>query len=204
MHSDIGLTFAGALRSILRQDPDVIMIGEIRDLETAEIAVQSALTGHLVLSTLHTNDSLSAFTRLIDMGVEPFLAATPVIAVQAQRLVRTLCEHCSVSSEPSVSELKRVEAFAHQLFPGQAAAWKSAVGCAHCQNTGYKGRVGIYELVEVSESLREKVTSQASIAVLKEQALKEGYRDLRMDGLIKAWLGITSVDEVYRVTSLHA
>lgn len=201
--SDIGLTFAKALRSILRQDPDVIMIGEIRDLETAEIAVQSALTGHLVLSTLHTNDALSAFTRLIDMGVEPFLAATPVIAVQAQRLVRRLCTHCS---EPTTEPAKYAKQAAHwslkalgQELPAQ---WRIAKGCSYCQGTGYRGRLGIYELIEVSEDLRELVMQGASLPKLREQALAEGYRDMFLDGLVKARAGLTTVEEVLRVTSL--
>jgi general secretion pathway protein E len=202
VHSDIGLTFAAALRSILRQDPDVIMIGEIRDLETAEIAVQAALTGHLVLSTLHTNDAMSAFTRLIDMGVEPFLAATPVIAVQAQRLVRRLCQ-CSEPVAVADSVAARVSPFVNQLFAGQAANWRRAVGCAQCQHTGYRGRLGIYELVGVSEGIRDLVLTKASLSDLQKKAREEGFRDLATDGLIKAWQGLTSVEEVHRVTSMH-
>jgi general secretion pathway protein E len=203
VHSDIGLTFAAALRSILRQDPDVIMIGEIRDLETAEIAIQAALTGHLVLSTLHTNDAMSAFTRLIDMGIEPFLAATPVIAVQAQRLVRRLC-HCSQPAEPPEIVKKRVAPFVEKLFPGEASSWRQAVGCPECQYTGYKGRVGIYELVGVSETIRDLILARAPLAELQRQAREEGFRDLATDGLVKAWRGLTSVEEVHRVTSLHS
>jgi general secretion pathway protein E len=201
VHSDIGLTFAAALRSILRQDPDVIMIGEIRDLETAEIAVQAALTGHLVLSTLHTNDAMSAFTRLIDMGIEPFLAATPVIAVQAQRLVRRLCTACSQPAE--VPELVRtqVEPFITKLFPGAAANWRQPVGCAQCQHTGYRGRLGIYELVGVNETIRDKVLTRASLSELQKTARDQGFRDLYLDGLLKAWQGLTSVEEVHRVAS---
>lgn len=203
VHSDIGMTFARALRSILRQDPDVIMIGEIRDLETAEIAVQSALTGHLVLSTLHTNDALSAFTRLVDMGIEPFLAATPVIAVQAQRLVRRLCPHCSEPDSAPVAIAEQVTPWAARLFPGQAPQWRKAVGCGHCHQTGFQGRLGIYELVGVSEQLREHVLHSAPLAALRRQAREEGYRDLQMDGLLKAWQGLTTVEEVLRITSLH-
>jgi general secretion pathway protein E len=202
VHSDIGLTFAAALRSILRQDPDVIMIGEIRDLETAEIAVQAALTGHLVLSTLHTNDAMSAFTRLIDMGVEPFLAATPVIAVQAQRLVRRLC-HCSEPVVVSESVELRVSPFVNKLFAGQQPNWRKAVGCAQCQHTGYRGRLGIYELVGVGEGIRDLVLAKASLSDLQKKAREEGFRDLATDGLIKAWQGLTSVEEVHRVTSMH-
>ena len=203
VHSDIGLNFARALRSILRQDPDVIMIGEIRDLETAEIAVQSALTGHLVLSTLHTNDALSAFTRLVDMGIDPFLAATPVIAVQAQRLVRRLCEHCSTPMSPPAAYAADAECWAQQARIGDTPAqWKQAQGCPQCQGTGYRGRVGIYELVGVSEQLRELVLRRAPLSELREQARQEGFRDLFLDGLIKARQGITTVEEVLRVTSL--
>src|SRR5690606_23004217 len=158
-HPDIGLTFASALRSILRQDPDVIMIGEIRDLETAEIAVQSALTGHLVLSTLHTNDAVSAFTRLIDMGVEPFLVATSVRAVQAQRLVRKLCAHCSRPTEVLPSASRLVDRFTEQ---GVVADWRTAVGCPRCQGTGYRGRVGIYELVDVTPEMQELIIASAT------------------------------------------
>ena len=204
VHSDIGLTFAAALRSILRQDPDVIMIGEIRDLETAEIAVQSALTGHLVLSTLHTNDAMSAFNRLIDMGIEPFLAATPVIAVQAQRLVRRLCSHCAEPVTVSSEVNDTVAPFVKALFPSDQSHWKQPVGCEQCQHTGYKGRLGIYELIDVSESIREMVMRRASLAELQEKARSEGFRDFYTDGLIKAWQGLTSIDEVHRVASLHA
>lgn len=201
VHSDIGMTFARALKSILRQDPDVIMIGEIRDLETAEIAVQAALTGHLVLSTLHTNDSLSAFTRLIDMGVEPFLAATPVIAVQAQRLVRKLCDHCAKPASPAQHVVDNLAQWEH-LFSGSEPNWREPVGCSLCNHTGYKGRLGIYELVEVNDELRELVLGGATLAQLQGHALNEGYRNLYIDGLLKARSGLTAVEEVVRVTSL--
>lgn len=203
VHSDIGLNFARALRSILRQDPDVIMIGEIRDLETAEIAVQSALTGHLVLSTLHTNDALSAFTRLVDMGIEPFLAATPVIAVQAQRLVRRLCTHCR---EPVSAPAQYAEQAAHWSFQAlgreEPETWHQPRGCPHCQGTGYRGRLGIYELVEVSDVMRDLVLRSASLPEMRKQSRHEGYRDMFLDGLIKARAGLTTVEEVLRVTSL--
>lgn len=204
VHSDIGLTFSAALRSILRQDPDVIMIGEIRDLDTAEIAVQSALTGHLVLSTLHTNDAMSAFSRLMDMGIEPFLAATPIIAVQAQRLVRRLCAHCCEPVEVSKEISDVVAPFIAKLLKAEQPRWHRPVGCDRCQGTGYKGRLGIYELVDVGESIRELVMQRAPLVELKKKAREEGYRDFYTDGLIKAWQGLTSVDEVHRVASLHA
>jgi general secretion pathway protein E len=203
VHSDIGLSFAAALRSILRQDPDVIMIGEIRDLETAEIAVQSALTGHLVLSTLHTNDAMSAFNRLIDMGIEPFLAATPVIAVQAQRLVRRLCPACCEPVVVPDDVRDEVAPFVSQLFPVGKANWQQAVGCEQCQDSGYRGRLGIYELIDVDESIRELVMSRASLSALQAKAKSEGYRSFYTDGLIKAWQGLTSIEEVHRVASQH-
>jgi general secretion pathway protein E len=194
--ADIGYSFARALRAILRQDPDVIMIGEIRDLETAEIAVQSALTGHLVLSTLHTNDAVSAFTRLVDMGVEPFLVATSVRAVQAQRLVRRLCPRCSAPAEvlPAVSRL--VEGIAD----GGAPQWRQAAGCAHCQGTGYRGRLGIYELVDVTPELQELILARATAERMRALATAQGGRTLREDGLLKARAGLTTVEEVVRVT----
>ena len=198
-HPDIGLTFANALRSILRQDPDVIMIGEIRDLETAEIAVQAALTGHLVLSTLHTNDAISAFTRLIDMGVEPFLVATPIRAVQAQRLVRRLCSHCARPHSVPQNIEAEAAVFAHKVLPGMAPRWMEAVGCTQCMNTGYRGRLGIYEMVPVSEAMQHLIVSGASVNDMKKLAREEGHRFLRDDGLLKAWQGLTTVEEVLRV-----
>lgn len=202
-HADIGLDFASVLRSILRQDPDVVMVGEIRDRETAEIAIQAALTGHLVLSTVHTNDSLGAFTRLIDMGVEPFLVATPLKGVQAQRLVRRLCPHCAV---PAAHVLPAIAAeaagWAARVFGDAPAQWMEPVGCPQCQGTGYRGRVGIYELVPVDEAMQQAVVTGASHLQLREMARARGHRFLREDGLLKAWQGVTSVDEVLRVTAV--
>ncbi|HET7655372.1 MAG TPA: ATPase, T2SS/T4P/T4SS family [Luteimonas sp.] len=197
-HPEIGLTFANALRSILRQDPDVIMIGEIRDLETAEIAVQAALTGHLVLSTLHTNDAISAFTRLVDMGVEPFLVATPVRAVQAQRLVRRLCD-CAVPAQPPQALVDEAAAVASKVLPGALPQWKEARGCPKCLDTGYRGRLGLYEMIPVSERMQHLIVSGASVNEMKAQARAEGHRFLREDGLLKAWQGLTTVEEVLRV-----
>ncbi len=201
-HSEIGYDFARALRAILRQDPDVIMIGEIRDLETAEIAVQSALTGHLVLSTLHTNDALSAFTRLLDMGVEPFLVASSVRAVQAQRLVRRLCAHCARPAEPPpvIVELARQLQSRYPERLAGAAGWRMAQGCPRCRGSGYRGRIGIYELVEVTATIQNAVMQRATAGELVDIARREGYRSLREDGLVKAWRGMTSVDEVLRAT----
>jgi general secretion pathway protein E len=197
-NAEIGYSFARALRAILRQDPDVIMIGEIRDLETAEIAVQSALTGHLVLSTLHTNDAVSAFTRLVDMGLEPFLVATSVRAVQAQRLVRRVCPDCSQPAEV----LPAVERLVAPVLDGDASPpqWRKAVGCPRCRGTGYRGRLGIYELVDVTPELQELVLERATAERMRQLATAQGGRTLREDGLLKARQGLTTVDEVVRVT----
>ncbi len=204
--AEIGLNFANVLRSILRQDPDVIMVGEIRDRETAEIAIQSALTGHLVLSTVHTNDALGAFTRLIDMGVEPFLVATPLKGVQAQRLVRRLCPHCARPATvlPGDALEQETAQWAARVFGADAAPaqWKEAVGCARCQQTGYQGRIGIYELVPVDEAMQQAVVGGATHQQLRAMARERGFRFLREDGLLKAWQGVTTVDEVLRVTAV--
>ena len=204
--SDIGYTFARALRAILRQDPDIIMIGEIRDLETAEIAVQSALTGHMVLSTLHTNDSISAFTRLLDMGVEPFLLGSAVRAVQAQRLVRRLCQKCAVPAAPLqsiVDATARLFARAPHLANDEPR-WHVAKGCAECRGSGYRGRLGIFEFLEVTPEIQESVMRQEPVSTLLGIAQAQGYRNLREDGLLKARRGLTSTDEVLRVTGLSA
>jgi general secretion pathway protein E len=202
--SDIGYTFARALRAILRQDPDIIMIGEIRDLETAEIAVQSALTGHMVLSTLHTNDSLSAFTRLLDMGVEPFLLGSAIRAVQAQRLVRKLCQKCAQPATPLqslVDATNKLFERAPHLVNGQPL-WRVAKGCPECRGSGYRGRLGIFEFLEVTPEIQESVMRKDPVSALLSIAQSQGYRNLREDGLIKAWRGLTSIDEVLRVTGL--
>jgi len=199
--TEIGYTFARALRSILRQDPDVIMIGEIRDTETAQIAVQASLTGHMVFSTLHTNDSLSAFTRLTDMGLEPFLVSSSVRAVMAQRLVRRLCPHCCTAHEPAFSIREKCDELQRQfpdLFTG-APQWLGSNGCPKCQNTGYKGRLGIYEVAVMSEELADAVLHQRPLHDMQAIARKEGFRDLLEDGLLKAWQGETSIEEVLRV-----
>jgi general secretion pathway protein E len=199
---DIGYTFARALRAILRQDPDKIMIGEIRDLETAQIAVQAALTGHMVFSTLHTNDSLSAFTRLVDMGVEPFLVASAVRLVMAQRLARRLCPHCAQPEEPpdevwsQVAELQRRTP---QLFEG-SPQWRRAVGCRACFNSGFRGRLGLYEMVSVSSDIHDAILRHGSVQEMRDLARRQGVRTLREDGLAKAWRAETSLDEVFRVT----
>ena len=198
VHAEIGYTFATALRHILRQDPDVIMIGEIRDLETAEIAIRSALTGHVVLSTVHTNDAVSSFTRLIDMGVERFLVASPTIGVQAQRLVRRVCPHCAEPiDEPALAMELVHAATAHQL----GDQWVRAVGCDVCQHTGYRGRMGIYELVPITTELQDMIVSGTPLVELKRFAHDEqGHRTLLQDGLLKASQGQTTVEEVLRQT----
>lgn len=202
VQSDIGYSFAAALRAILRQDPDIIMIGEIRDAETAGIAIQSAMTGHLVLSTLHTNTALSAFNRLLDMGLEPFLVASSVRAVQAQRLVRRLCS-CAKPHQPASSILATFEVL-RQRFPDLLAdtdsQWLLPQGCTRCRGTGYRGRLGIYEFFEVNEALQDAVMRRASTAELVEIGGRGGSRTMREDGLMKASRGLTSLEEVFRIT----
>ena len=198
VHAEIGYTFARALRHILRHDPDVIMIGEIRDLETAEIAIRSALTGHVVLSTLHTNDAVSSFTRLIDMGVERFLVASPTNGVQAQRLVRRVCTHCTEPiDQPAVAAELAHAATANRF----GSEWVRALGCDVCQHTGYRGRMGIYELVPITTELQDMIVSGAPLIELKRYAHEEqGHRTLLQDGLLKASQGRTTVEEVLRQT----
>ncbi len=190
--SRIGLTFASGLRSILRQDPDVIMIGEIRDTETAEIAVQASLTGHLVLSTLHTNDAPSALARLLDMGVEPFLAASSVVGVLAQRLVRVICPHCREKYEPSQSE--------RRYFPEPPEHLYHGLGCDKCGGTGYQSRTGIFELLTVDDGVRSMVTERKDSVSIKNYAISKGMRTLRADGIEKVVKGITTLEEILRVT----
>ena len=182
VRSDIGLTFAMGLRHILRQDPNVVMVGEIRDSETAEIAIRASLTGHLVFSTLHTNDAPSAFTRLIDMGIEPFLVASSVEAVMAQRLVRTICKHCKTEQVVSRDYLKRIGFPAADI--DTAKVWHGA-GCEQCRQQGYQGRKGIYELLVVTEAIRPLIMSRASAVAIAQRAIEAGMRTLRDDGWIK-------------------
>ncbi|HPM79791.1 MAG TPA: ATPase, T2SS/T4P/T4SS family [Candidatus Anammoximicrobium sp.] len=196
VHSKIGLSFAQSLRSILRHDPDVVLVGEIRDLETAENAIQASLTGHLVFSTLHTNDAAGAYTRLVDMGVEPFLVSSTVEAVMAQRLVRRLCEHCKQPSRPQRNELP--PDFPWDDLKGEPVY--RPVGCRQCRNLGYSGRVGIYELLVTTEEVRRLAHDNASSWKLKKAAVQDGMTTLRMDGWRKVVSGMTSVDEVARVT----
>jgi type II secretion system protein E len=197
---EIGLTFAMGLRHILRQDPNVIMVGEIRDLETAEIAIRAALTGHLVFSTLHTNDAPSAFTRLIDMGIEPFLVASSVEAVMAQRLVRTICPHCKEEQKVERNYLRRIG------FPEEeidTAKFYRGVGCEDCRQLGYQGRMGIYELLILNEALRPLILNRAPASTIAQKAIEFGMRTLRTDGWNKVKAGSTTIEEVLRVTQIE-
>src|ERR1043165_5047558 len=194
---EIGLTFAMGLRHILRQDPNVIMVGEIRDLETAEIAIRAALTGHLVFSTLHTNDAPSAFTRLIDMGIEPFLVASSVEAVLAQRLVRTICKSCIIEQQFDADFLRKVG------FPEEeidTAVFYKGAGCEECRQLGYQGRMGIYELLLLNEAIRPLILSRAPASTIANKAMEGGMRTLRVDGWNKVKAGRTTIEEVLRVT----
>ncbi|MCY4559716.1 MAG: GspE/PulE family protein [Chloroflexi bacterium] len=195
-HAEIGYTFARALRAILRQDPDVIMIGEIRDPETAEIAIRSAMTGHLVLSTVHTNDALSSFTRLIDMGMEPFLVAGSVRGVQAQRLVRKACPECSMRIDPPVSARKRLGSLPTDRL---GRRWVTVRGCDACHGTGYRGRTGIYELVPVSGELQDLIVTGSKFKDREAWVGRQGHRTLLEDGLLKASHGLTTLEEVERL-----
>ena len=194
VHSRIGLNFATGLRSILRHDPDIILIGEIRDHETAESAIQASLTGHLVFSTLHTNDAAGAFTRLVDMGVEPYLVASTVEAVMAQRLVRVICRECKVSYHPDPRDLP-------DDFPREGLETLArGEGCRACQTTGYHGRIGVFELLRITDSIRDLTLERASSSAIRAQATSEGMYVLREDGWLKVLAGVTTVEEVLRVS----
>jgi type II secretory ATPase GspE/PulE/Tfp pilus assembly ATPase PilB-like protein len=195
VHAKIGLTFAQSLRSILRHDPDVVLVGEIRDLETAENAIQASLTGHLVFSTLHTNDAAGAFTRMVDMGVEPFLVASTVEAVMAQRLVRKLCLECRAACESLDEEIPSDFPFADLRGP-----LYRATGCRKCRNLGYSGRMGIYELLVTNEEVRSLAHDRKSTWEVKQAAIRNGMITLREDGWKKVLAGLTSVEEISRVT----
>ena len=197
VRADIGMTIAAALRSILRQAPNIIMIGEIRDFETAEIAVNASLTGHLVFSTLHTNDAPSAVTRLIDIGVKPFLVASSVRAIMAQRLVRRICDKCKEPYAVQEAELRLLGPAAKQLASAELFHGK---GCADCSFTGYRGRLGIYEIFQLDDQVRNLIFEQVASAELRTKARELGMRTLREDGLRKAVAGLTTVEEVLRVT----
>jgi type IV pilus assembly protein PilB len=197
MKEQIGLNFAAALRSFLRQDPNIILVGEIRDFETAEIAIKAALTGHLVLSTLHTNDAPSTISRLMNMGIEPFLVATSVHLICAQRLGRRICQECKVVEDVSPQVLIDAgftpeEAKTVKVYKGQ--------GCSTCGNKGYKGRVGFYEVLEITDELRELILVGASALEIKKKAIEQGMLTLRRSGLVKVMSGITTLEEVFRET----
>ncbi|MCX7427876.1 MAG: ATPase, T2SS/T4P/T4SS family [Planctomycetia bacterium] len=198
VHTKVGLTFASSLRAILRHDPDVVLVGEIRDLETAENAVQASLTGHLVFSTLHTNDAAGAFMRLIDMGVEPFLVSSTVEGIMAQRLVRTLCRECCESYLPRSEDLPDDFPVAELRESGQRIL--RPVGCRQCRGTGYSGRLGIYELLVADDEIRRLAGERVGSNVIKQAAMKAGMRTLRHDGWRKVLRGKTTIDEVLRVT----
>ena len=196
VNNKVGLSFSGGLRSVLRQDPNVVLVGEIRDLETAEIAIQASLTGHLVFSTLHTNDAPGAITRLVDMGVEPFLVGSSLLAVLAQRLVRVLCSECKEAFEPTRAQLAELGVRALNR-PVQVFR---PVGCARCNYTGYRGRVGISELMIIDDDIRQMVTSNVDSKSIKRKAIEKGMGTLRVDGARKVLHGVTSIAEVLRAT----
>jgi type IV pilus assembly protein PilB len=193
-----GMTFAAALRSILRCDPDIVMVGEVRDRETALIAIESALTGHLVLSTLHTNDAPGALSRLTEMGIEPFLTSSAVDAVLAQRLARRLCSQCK---EPyaATKEMLRKNDFPPEVCDRDDVVLHRAKGCSRCNNTGYKGRLGLYEVMIVSEAIRRLTVERKSADEIGRVAAAEGMKSLREDGIDKVLQGMTSVEEIARV-----
>jgi len=194
MHDDIGLNFAASLRAFLRQDPDIIMVGEIRDFETAEIAIKAALTGHLVLSTLHTNDAPATVNRLLNMGVEPFLVASSVNLVLAQRLARVICPTCKEDEEMSAETLARLGWTGEPFMPARGA------GCPSCGGTGYRGRIALYEVMPLGDQVREMIVTGATAIEIKKAAVQSGMVTLRQAGLVHAARGTTSIEEVLRVT----
>jgi type IV pilus assembly protein PilB len=197
INEGVGLTFSKALRSFLRQDPDIIMVGEMRDLETAQISIQASLTGHLVLSTLHTNDSPGAVTRLIDMGVEPFLISSTLMAVLGQRLVRTVCKNCRTPFEPTEAQLALLNLSPHDL--GDKVFYYGR-GCSTCNDTGYKGRKGIFELLIINDTIRALINERAPTVVVRQKAIELGMVTLREDGLRSIFDGDTTIEEVVKYT----
>ena len=200
MNEKIELTFAIALRSILRQDPDIILIGEIRDVETAQIATQAALTGHLVLSTLHTNDAPTAITRLLDMHIEPFLIASTVINVIAQRLVRTLCPSCKKEHKPTEDQLSRLGLSAEEA--GKITFFEAG-GCDDCLKTGYKGRLAIFEMMEIDDEIRKLIVERTEVSAIRRKAIENGMTVLVEDGIRRLKEGITTIDEVLAAAHLE-
>jgi type IV pilus assembly protein PilB len=197
INESVGLTFSKALRSFLRQDPDIIMVGEMRDLETAQISIQASLTGHLVLSTLHTNDAPGAVTRLVDMGVEPFLISSTLVAVIGQRLVRTVCKNCRTPFEPTESQLAMLNLSPHDL--GEKAFYYGR-GCSSCNDTGYRGRKGIFELLTITDAMRALINERAPTVVMRQKAVEMGMVTLREDGLRSIFEGDTTIEEVVKYT----
>jgi type IV pilus assembly protein PilB len=197
INEGVGMTFMKALRSFLRQDPDIIMLGEMRDLETSQIAIQASLTGHLVLSTLHTNDAPGAVTRLVDMGVEPFLISSSLMAVLAQRLVRTVCKKCRTPFEPTENQLSLLNLSPHDV--GEKVFYYGR-GCQNCNDTGYKGRKGIFELLAVTDAVRELINQRSPTVVIRQKAVEEGMITLREDGLRGIFEGETTIEEVLKYT----
>jgi general secretion pathway protein E len=199
VNAKIDLTFANGLRSILRQDPDIIMIGEIRDRETAEIAMQSSLTGHLVFSTLHTNDAASAVTRLLDMGIEPFLISSSVLAMMAQRLVRVLCPACREPVKPDADTLREMGLTMEECLAADGHLYHGR-GCDACRGTGYRGRMGIYELMPLDDSIRPLIMQHANASTIRAAAIERGMHTLLQDGAQKVLKGLTTAEELLRVT----
>jgi type IV pilus assembly protein PilB len=200
MKPDIGLTFARCLRSILRQDPDIILVGEIRDLETAEIAAQASLTGHVVFTTLHTNDAPSSIARLLDLGVEPFLITATIEGIIAQRLVRRICTRCKTRFDPTETQLMELKLTPEDV---QGKEFYYGKGCSKCNGTGYRGRVGLFEIMVFNDEIRDLVMEQGSSSVLREAAVKNGMRLLRNNGLTAIYDGITTIDEVAKETMME-
>ncbi|MHC4243330.1 MAG: GspE/PulE family protein, partial [Planctomycetota bacterium] len=200
MNPSIGLVFARCLRSILRQDPDVILVGEIRDLETAEIAAQSSLTGHIVFTTLHTTDAPSSIARLLDLGIEPFLLTATIEGIVSQRLVRKICENCKTAFEPSEAQLMEL-----QLTPEDVKDKKFYYGrgCSKCNGTGYRGRIGVFEIMVFNDEIRDLVMNSASTAVLRAAAQKNGMKLLRDNGMKLIYDGISTIDEIVKETIME-
>jgi type IV pilus assembly protein PilB len=201
MRPDIGVTFAKCLRSILRQDPDVVMVGEIRDLETAEIAAQASLTGHIVFTTLHTNDAPSSIARLLDLGIEPFLVTATLEGIVAQRLVRKICEGCKTPFEPSETQLMELGLNPEDI---KGKKFYYGRGCQRCNNTGYRGRTGIFEIMTFNDEIRELIMNHASTNVLRTASQKAGMQLLREHGLAAIYDGLTTIDEVVKETIAQA
>jgi type IV pilus assembly protein PilB len=197
MHEDIGLTFASALRSFLRQDPDIILVGEIRDFETAEIGIKAALTGHLVLSTLHTNDAPSTINRLLNMGIEPFLVSSSVNLILAQRLARKICTQCKEPVNIQPEQLEKLGATTEQC---QGVTLYKGAGCEACNDTGYKGRIALYEVMPITEPIKELVLQGASSIEIKKEALSLGMQSLRQSGIRKMLQGVTTLEEVIKTS----